>query len=83
MDLRLRVPTEIKEEAEMIFNDMGMSLGDAIRIFLKQTINCGSFPFKPHTKIPNQDTINSFCEVKNNEGEKFSLKEFKDFLNSN
>ncbi len=43
MDLRLRVPTEIKEEAEMIFNDMGMSLGDAIRIFLKQTINCGSF----------------------------------------
>ena len=83
MDLRLRVPSEIKEEAELIFNDMGMSLGDAIRIFLKQTINCGSFPFKPHTKIPNQDTIDSFLEIENNKGENLSLKEFKHFLDSN
>lgn len=59
-DIRLRVSEDIKLEAEEIFKQMGMTMSEAMRIFLNQCINTGGLPFKPHTKIPNKNTIQTF-----------------------
>ncbi|MCX4079838.1 type II toxin-antitoxin system RelB/DinJ family antitoxin [Rickettsia rhipicephali] len=58
--MRLRVSADIKIEAEEIFKQMGMTMSEAIRMFLNQCINSGGLPFKPHIKIPNEKTIKTF-----------------------
>ena len=45
-----RVNPELKEEAEAVFSSMGMSIADAIRIFLHQCVNQDGLPFRPATK---------------------------------
>ncbi|APZ30037.1 MAG: type II toxin-antitoxin system RelB/DinJ family antitoxin [Rickettsia conorii subsp. raoultii] len=60
VDIRLRVSADIKIEAEEIFKQMGMTMSEAMRIFLNQCINSGGLPFKPHIKIPNEKTIKTF-----------------------
>lgn len=62
IDIRLRVSEEIKADAEVIFKQMGMTMSEAMRIFLSQCINSGGLPFKPHSKIPNAETIKSLEE---------------------
>lgn len=81
VDIRLRLSSEVKKDAEAIFNDMGMSIGDAVRIFLKQSINSGGLPFQPHIKNPNIETLKAFTELETNNYDDLSLAEFKNFLN--
>lgn len=63
VDIRLRVSADIKIEAEEIFKQMGMTMSEAMRIFLNQCINSGGLPFKPHIKIPNEKTIKTFKDT--------------------
>jgi DNA-damage-inducible protein J len=58
-----RVQKDIKEQAEAVFAGMGMSVSDAIRVFLYQSINTGGLPFQPLNKIPNAETIAAMREV--------------------
>lgn len=62
IDIRLRVSEEIKSDAEVIFKQMGMTMSEAMRIFLSQCINSGGLPFKPHAKIPNAETVKALKE---------------------
>lgn len=80
VDIRLRVSEDIKIEAEQIFKQMGMTMSEAMRIFLNQCINSGGLPFKPHIKIPNEETMKAFEEVKNGEFKTCTLEEFEEFL---
>ncbi|NRB10499.1 MAG: type II toxin-antitoxin system RelB/DinJ family antitoxin [Rickettsiaceae bacterium] len=82
IDVRLRITSEIKNDAEAVFKDMGMTLNEAIRIFLKQSINSGGLPFRPHAKMPNEETLKAFQQDENGEYTKSSLAEFKKYLNT-
>jgi len=62
IDIRLRVPKETKIDAEAIFKQMGMTTSEPMRIFLSQCINSGGLPFKPHSKVPNAETIKALEE---------------------
>lgn len=42
-------------------------MSEAMRIFLNQCINSGGLPFKPHIKIPNKETLESFKQAENGE----------------
>jgi len=68
VDIRLRVSEDIKIEAEQIFKQMGMTMSEAMRIFLNQCINSGGLPFKPHIKIPNEETMKAFEDTDNQVG---------------
>lgn len=37
----------LKQQAELIFSDIGLSLSAATTIFLKQVVRCNGIPFKP------------------------------------
>jgi DNA-damage-inducible protein J len=52
-----RVNPELKQQAEVIFASMGMSLADGIRIFLHQTVNVHGLPFQPSIKQPNAESL--------------------------
>jgi DNA-damage-inducible protein J len=59
-----RVHTELRNQAALVFESMGMSTADAIRIFLQQTVNTGRLPFQPTGKIPNAETIEAMEEAR-------------------
>ena len=42
---QMRINPEIKQEAENVFSNYGLSLTDAFNIFLQQSLNSNGFPF--------------------------------------
>ena len=69
--IQARISPELKEQAEAIFAEIGLKTSDAIRMFLKQTVNDGGLPFKPHAKVPNKETILAMQELENGESKTF------------
>ena len=41
-----RIDDTLKEEADVVFHDMGMNMSTAITIFIRQTINRQAIPFE-------------------------------------
>jgi len=58
-----RVSPALKQQADDVFTAMGMSIAEAIRIFLYQAVNDGGMPFQPHGKIPNATTLETFAKT--------------------
>ncbi len=52
--IRARVEPELKQEAETVFSQLGLSTTQAIRLFYKQVILQQGLPFA--VKIPNAET---------------------------
>ena len=42
---QMRINPDIKKEAEKIFSRCGMTLTDAVNVFLQQALNIGGMPF--------------------------------------
>ena len=63
--LHIRVSSEVKEEVEILLNQMGMSTAEAINIFLSQVIINGGIPFAIRAKIPNETTKQAMYEAEN------------------
>lgn len=69
--VQARVSAELKEEAEAVFAAIGMSIAEAIRVFLQQSVNSGGLPFQPTAKIPNAETKQAMEELENGGGQEF------------
>ncbi len=48
--VQARIDSELKEEAEEILRDIGLSISDGMRIFLRQVVNTRGLPFQPTTR---------------------------------
>jgi len=81
-EIRLRISSDIKDDAEAVFQEMGMTTTEAMRMFLSQCINIGGLPFTPSGKRPNQQTLLSFQEEEQGEHTSYSIEEFEDSLKS-
>ena len=81
--IQARVSPELKEEAEAIFADIGMTTAEAIRIFLKQVVNSGGLPFQPTAKSPNVETLTAMAELESGGGQIFQTADelFADWEN--
>lgn len=44
--ITVRLDPEVKEKAQELFDDLGISLSSAINIFLKQAVREGKIPFE-------------------------------------
>ena len=45
-NLNIRIDKDLKERAEAVFADMGMSMTTAFNIFVRQTLRQGKIPFE-------------------------------------
>ncbi len=59
--VRARLEPNLKEETELIFEQLGLSTTEAIRIFFKQVQLQQGLPFD--LKIPNETTKKSIAEA--------------------
>lgn len=59
--VRARVEPELKKDAELIFEELGLNTSDAIRIFFKQVKLHRGLPFD--VKIPNETTTKALSDA--------------------
>lgn len=50
----MRIDAQLKQKAEELFNDLGLSMSDAVRLFFSQSVKEQAIPFRAH--IPNAET---------------------------
>lgn len=69
----------LKIEAESVLKDMGLSLSEAVRIFLRQVIKDREIPFNVRysADIPNRETRTAIAEVESGNTTKTSRKALK------
>lgn len=66
--IQARIDRKVKEDAEKIMNQLGISLNEAIRMFLMQVIIHKGIPFKPTLKPeyePNEMLQQVIADVEN------------------
>ena len=56
-NLNIRTDKEIKDAAEQIFNELGISMTTAVNMFLRQTIRTNGIPFELKLNTPNAVTL--------------------------
>ena len=58
--LHIRVDDDVKTQASEALASMGLSVSDAVRIFLKRVVNDQAFPLE--LKVPNAETRAAIAE---------------------
>jgi len=62
-NVSLWVKPEIIEQSERVFDDYGMTLPEAINIFLHKAVMVGGLPFDVRPSVPNSKTFEAIREV--------------------
>ena len=65
--IRARTEPELKEQAEDIFHELGLSQTDAINLFYRQVVLQHGLPFR--VVIPNTETCTAIEELRRGGGE--------------
>lgn len=58
-----RVDNEVKAKSEALFSELGMNLGTAINVFLREAVRVGGFPFELRLDKSNRETIEAMLEA--------------------
>ena len=61
-NLNIRTDKDVKDQAEMIFNELGLNMTTAINMFLRTTIREHGIPFSLKLDVPNETTISAIEE---------------------
>ncbi len=86
--INVNVPSDVKEEANIIFNNLGLNMSTAINIFLKRTIYERGIPFEVKEPTPSKEFLSALKELEYmeqhpDEYKSFhSVKELMEDLNS-
>ena len=63
-NLNIRTDKAIKDQAEMIFNELGLNMTTAVNMFLRATIREHGIPFELKLEVPNDTTATAIEEGK-------------------
>ncbi len=61
--MSLRIDPNMKRDVEAIYSRYGLSITDAINIFLHQSRNIGGLPFDLRPPLPNAETLAAMKEA--------------------
>jgi len=61
--LNIRIDPDTKQAAEKLFSNFGITITDAVNMFLHQALLTGGLPFPVKIPQPNIDTIIAMQEV--------------------
>lgn len=79
--IHVKVDAEIKDDAENLFNELGMNMTTAINLFLKQALRDGELPFRPRLDSP--ESILARRDVESGNVERFdSVDEWFEAMNN-
>ena len=59
-DVRARIEPELKEDAARVLAENGLTISDAVRLFLRQVVMTRGLPFD--VRVPNETTVRALRE---------------------
>jgi DNA-damage-inducible protein J len=65
-DVRTRIEPDLKEDAQRVLAENGLTISDAVRLFLRQVVLSRGLPFD--VRIPNEATLRALKESRTMEG---------------
>ena len=63
-NINLRIEPDVKAQADAVFSSLGISITDAINVFLHASIMERGFPFQPKLPRYNRETLMAMQEAK-------------------
>ncbi len=62
-NISIRMDMELKNQADALFNELGMNLSTAFNIFVRQSLREGRIPFDISLNQPNKETVAAMLEA--------------------
>ena len=62
-NISIRMDSELKAQADALFNELGMNLTTAFNIFVRQSLREGKIPFEISLNQPNRETYAALLEA--------------------
>lgn len=62
-NINIRIDSNVKSKAEMVFSKLGLTPTTAITLFYYQVIRTNSIPFELKVDIPNKETEEAIKEI--------------------
>lgn len=82
-NINVRVDSELKQEAEALFNELGLNMSSAINMFLRSAIAYNGIPFEIKRHSSNPETkaaLDEYEEMKKNPGNYKRYRSFDEIL---
>jgi DNA-damage-inducible protein J len=64
--ISVRIDPETKSQAEKLYSELGMTMSEAIKVFLKRSIVYGGIPFDLRLDKPNAETMQAMNDIDSN-----------------
>ena len=77
--LHIRTDPEIKADAEQLFSTFGITVSDAVNIFLRQSLLVGGLPFEVRQPRYNAETLAAMQEARDIIAGKIDAKSYTSF----
>jgi DNA-damage-inducible protein J len=61
-NVSFRIDTDLKNQADTLFQSLGLNMTTAFNMFLRQSVREGRIPFEATINVPNSDTIAAMLE---------------------
>ena len=78
-NINVRVDSELKRNAEDLFNDLGLNMSVAITMFLKSAVSHNGIPFEVKRQKPNEETMAALAEYEEMQKDKAAYKRYRSF----
>ena len=62
-NISIRMDSDLKAQADTLFNELGMNISTAFNIFVRQSLREGRIPFDISLNQPNKETIAAMLEA--------------------
>lgn len=62
-NISIRMDSDVKAQADALFNELGMNLTTAFNIFVRQSLREGRIPFEMSVRQPNKETVAAMLEA--------------------
>ena len=66
--VQVRMDEELRDDAARLFDDLGLDLPTAIRMFLKKSLSINGIPFEVRNETPNEETKRAIENARNGIG---------------
>ena len=64
----IKIDPELKEQAQDLFESLGMNLTTAVNIFLRQSVREQAIPFRIGEPVPNAETLQAIRDARKGVG---------------
>ena len=62
-NVSFRIDTELKNQADALFQALGLNMTTAFNMFLRQSVREGRIPFEATINVPNSETVAAMLET--------------------